>query len=436
MSLERTSVEQISISDVKPFNKKLKNYKKQVEQAKKGISYYKFYPPIIIDKNSNIVHGEHTYKALLELGHPEIAVIRVSHLSDTDIRKLRIFHESIALNADWNKENLSLEIQDLLIDCPVIELSDQIAMDVDQINIITDLTQAEAETEDIPELEDGEAITKLGDIFKLDDHLLLCGDALETKSHSKLMKDEKADTCSTDAPYNVPINGHVGNSGKIKHREFLQASGEMTDDGFTDFLTKAHTNIAAYTKDGAIIYSCMDWRHMKHMILASEASKLTLQNLCVWKKDNGGMGSLYRSQHELVFVFKNGTAPHTNNVQLGKNGRYRTNVWDYPGVNSFGSGRMNELKYHPTVKPVKMIEDALKDCSKRGEIVLDPFGGSGSTLIAAENCGRKARLIELDPHYCDVIIKRWQNHTCKDAVHAESKLTFNQIKKDLENEQR
>lgn len=244
------------------------------------------------------------------------------------------------------------------------------------------------------------------------------------------MAGEKAQMCFTDAPYNLKIDGHVGNSGKIKHPEFMHGVGEFNPHGFTDFLTPPHKFMAEHSEDGAIIYSCMDWRHLQEIQAAAARAGLTLQNICVWVKDNGGMGSLYRSRHEFVLVFKSGKAPHINNVSLGKYGRYRTNVWEYPGVNSFGGGRMGELAMHPTVKPLAMVMDAIKDCSKRGGIVLDPFGGSGTTLIAAEKTGRKARLIELDPHYCDVTIRRWQILTGKDAIHAATGKTFNEIERE------
>ncbi len=254
---------------------------------------------------------------------------------------------------------------------------------------------------------------------------------MQLDSYQKLMQDDKAHMVFTDAPYNVKIDGHVGNSGKIKHREFAMASGEMNTDQFTTFLSTAHQNMAVHCHDGAIIYSCMDWRHQTEILSAATSANLSLQNLCVWVKENGGMGSLYRSRHELVFVFKNGTDKHVNNVELGRHGRYRTNVWEYPGVNSFGVGRQGDLKLHPTVKPTSMVADAIKDCSKLGDVILDPFGGSGTTLIAANKTRRKARLIELDPLYCDVIIRRWQIMTGETATHADTGQSFDHIVSEL-----
>jgi DNA modification methylase len=209
----------------------------------------------------------------------------------------------------------------------------------------------------------------------------------------------------TDPPYNVPISGHVGGLGSIQHREFAMASGEMSQAEFTAFLQSVFGHLATFSVDGAIHFQCMDWRHVPEILAAGTAAYTDLKNICVWAKNNGGMGSLYRSQHEFVFVFKSGTAPHINNVELGRHGRYRTNVWSYAGVNSFGGDRA-DLSLHPTVKPVAMIADAIRDCSHRKGIVLDAFVGSGTTLIAAETTGRRGYGIEIDPLYCDVTIRR------------------------------
>ena len=233
----------------------------------------------------------------------------------------------------------------------------------------------------------------------------------------------------TDPPYNVPVEGHVSGLGKVRHREFAMASGEMTSDQFRRFLEAVFAHMAAHSTDGAIHFICMDWRHMGEILAAGTSTYTELKNLCVWNKDNGGMGSFYRSKHELVFVFKCGTEPHINNVQLGRHGRYRTNVWDYPGVNTFRADRLDDLQAHPTVKPVALVADALLDASHRGDLILDAFGGSGTTILAAEQTGRCARVIELEPRYVDVAIHRWQQATGGSAVHAESGLSFYEIAK-------
>jgi DNA modification methylase len=260
----------------------------------------------------------------------------------------------------------------------------------------------------------------MGDLWLLGRHRLLCGDTRGVSDLDRLLDGEHADLVFTDPPYNVAIDGNVCGLGSIKHREFAFASGEMSKSQFTAFLTETLRNLSRLMRDGAIAFVCMDWRHMGELLAAGQTAFTELKNLVVWNKTNGGMGAFYRSKHELIFVFKQGTAEHTNSFGLGETGRYRTNVWDYAGISSIGTDRSEELAMHPTVKPVALIADAIRDCSRRGEIVVDGFGGSGSTLIAAEKTGRQARLIEYDPLYCDTIIRRWEKYTGKRA-----KLTAN-----------
>ena len=256
----------------------------------------------------------------------------------------------------------------------------------------------------------------MGDLWLLGRHKLICGDAQDGQSFHQLVGNEQVDLLFTDPPYNVKIDGNVCGLGSVKHREFAFASGEMSEDQFTEFLKTTLGNASSIMRDGAIAYVCMDWRHMAEMLAAGKSVFTELKNLVVWNKTNGGMGAFYRSKHELIFVFKKGRAPHTNSFGLGETGRYRTNVWDYAGISSISASRGDELAMHPTVKPVAMIADAIKDCSRRGEIILDCFGGSGSTVIAAEKTGRRAHLIEYDPLYRDTIIKRWEQHNGTQAV--------------------
>jgi DNA modification methylase len=268
----------------------------------------------------------------------------------------------------------------------------------------------------LPETISGPAVSRLGDVWSLGKHILVCGDSTKETTYRLLMDQEKAEFVFTDVPYNVKIHGHVSGLGRIKHREFVMASGEMSESEFTAFLSSAYALMCRYTTDGSIHQICMDWRHMREMLAAGDANYSELKNVCIWNKSNAGMGTFYRSKHEMVFVWKNGTAPHINTFELGQYGRTRSNVWDYDGVNTMRAGRMDELAMHPTVKPVAMVADALKDCSKRGGIVLDPFCGSGTILLAAEKTGRRARAIELDPSYVDVAIRRWQQYTGKTAT--------------------
>lgn len=260
------------------------------------------------------------------------------------------------------------------------------------------------------------AVTRKGDLWRLGRHLLLCGDTRSVDDLNLLMDGQQADLLFTDPPYNVAIDGHVCGLGTVRHREFAFASGEMSAAQFTGFLTATLSNLARPLRDGAIAFVCMDWRHIRELLAAGDVAFDEMKNLVVWSKTNGGMGAFYRSKHELIFVFKKGTAPHVNSFGLGETGRYRINVWDYAGISSISPTRSEDLAMHPTVKPVALIMDALHDCSKRGAIVLDGFGGSGSTLIAAERTGRSAWLLEYDPLYCDTIVRRYERLVGKEAV--------------------
>jgi DNA modification methylase len=261
-------------------------------------------------------------------------------------------------------------------------------------------------------------------------HRLLCEDARDHAAYEQLLTGDKAELVVTDPPYNVAIDGHVSGKGSICHREFVMASGEMTKEAFTTFLTDVFGCLAGNTTAGSIHYTFMDWRHVDEMMAAGKNAYTELKNLCVWTKTNAGMGTFYRSQHELVFVWKSGDAPHLNNFELGQHGRNRANVWHYAGVNTMRPGRLEELAMHPTVKPVAMIADAIKDCSRRGGLVLDPFCGSGTILIAAERTGRNARALELDPQYVDVAVRRWQKYAGKAATLAATGQSFEDVEEE------
>jgi DNA modification methylase len=269
-------------------------------------------------------------------------------------------------------------------------------------------------------------------LWQLGAHRLICGDARDPEALATLLAGEAVDLIFTDPPYNVAVDGHVGGLGKVKHREFAFASGEMSETEFTAFLREALAPAAARCREGAIAYVCMDWRHMRELLAAGDAVFHEMKNLCVWNKTNGGMGSFYRSKHELVFVWKVRAGRHVNSFGLGDTGRYRTNVWDYAGVNTFSASRDADLAMHPTVKPVVLIGDAIRDCSKRGDIILDMFGGSGSTLIAADQAGRKARLVEYDPAYCDTVLRRFQALTGKVPVNINTGQKFEDPPQEVE----
>ena len=271
------------------------------------------------------------------------------------------------------------------------------------------------------------AVSRTGDLWLLGPHRLLCGNSLEEESFEQLLGADRAGLVICDMPYNVPINGHVSGLGKVRHREFAYASGEMSSPEFTGFLTTAMSLMARYSVPGSIHFQFMDWKHAGEMLEAGKAAYTEFKNLVVWDKQTAGMGSLYRSQHELVFVFKNGDAPHVNNVELGRHGRHRSNVWSCPGMSGFGRGRDELLAMHPTVKPVRLLADAIRDCSKRGGMVMDPFAGSGSTILAAERTRRRAAAIEIDPRYVDTAVRRWQTFTGMAAVLAGDRRSFAEL---------
>jgi len=396
---------------------------KQVSQIAASMSKFGFNNPILIDVNGTIIAGHGRWLAAKKLKLDEVPTICLDHLSDVELKAYVLADNKLAELAGWDKDILAIEFQNLTsMDLGFdIEIT---GFETGQIDFIIDgavSSKLDPADEIIEPDVDVPSITKPGNLWLLGKHKLYCGNSLEDASFAAVMGEDKAQMIFTDHPYNVRIGGHVCGKGSVKHKEFAMASGEMNVDEFTNFLFKSMTLLRFYSVDGSIAFCCMDWRHMREMLEAGQHSGYELKNLCVWVKDNGGMGSLYRSRHELVFIFKNGTSTHINNVQLGKNGRYRTNVWEYPGVNSLRKDRMEELTLHPTVKPINLVADAIKDCSKRQGIILDPFGGSGTTLLAAEKTGRQARLIEIDPHYCDVIIKRWEKMTGNKAVLKEFK---------------
>ena len=406
------------LDELTPYARNARTHsKKQLRQIADSIDRFGFTNPILIDASNTILAGHGRVEAARLLGLAEVPCIRVEHMSAEEKRAYVLADNKLALNAGWDEEILAEELKELL----AVDLDFDIGLTgftVAEIDSLVDGLEPEEpgdpEEDRLPE-DDGEARCRPGDIWQLGPHRLICGSSLDERTVVALMAGEKARMVFTDPPYNVPIDGHVGGSGKVRHREFAMASGEMTKAEFIAFLKTAFENLAASSLDGSIHFICMDWRHMDELMKAGEGVYAELKNLIVWVKDNGGMGTFYRSRHELIFAFKNGTAPHINTFELGQHGRYRTNVWQYRGVNTLKTGRMDELQLHPTVKPVQMIADAIKDCSGRGDIVLDLFGGSGSTLIAAHKTGRRAYLSELDPVYCDRIIRRWEAYAKDDA---------------------
>ena len=418
MSTPASQVIELSIDLLKPYPRNARTHsKKQIRQIAASIERFGFTNPVLVSDRGEIIAGHGRVAAARLLGRKTVPTLSLSHLSDAERRAYVLADNKLAMNAGWDKEILAIELQalvDLEFDVELTGFSlAEVDLAIDEANEAS--IEGPLEPEDAVPAVTGEPVTRMGDIWHLGRHRLLCGDTRDVAAMDQLMGGERADLVFTDPPYNVAIDGNVCGLGSVKHREFAFASGEMSQGQFTTFLAETLGNIARVMHDGAIAYVCMDWRHMGELLAAGEQCFTELKNLVVWNKTNGGMGAFYRSKHELVFVFKQGTAAHTNSFGLGETGRYRTNVWDYAGISSIGASRSDELAMHPTVKPVALIADAIRDCSRRGEIVLDGFGGSGSTLIAAEKTGRSARVVEYDPVYCDTIIRRWQDYTGKRA---------------------
>jgi len=404
---------------------------RQIKQIARSIESFDFIVPILIDRNANILAGHGRVRAGLKLGLDEVPVIRIEHLSEAQAKAFRIADNRLTDNSEWDDRLLAetlKELSNLELDFNI----EAIGFEMGEIDLRIEGLDSDAndpdETADVSQAA-GPAVVQAGDLWLLNKHRIYCGDALDARSYEILMQRKRAAMVFSDPPFNVKIDGHVSGLGQVRHREFAMASGEMSEAEFTAFLTLSCTQLARNSIDGSIHFICTDWRHAGELIAAGRAAYSDLKNICVWVKHNAGMGSLYRSQHELVFVFKVGHRSHRNNIQLGQFGRHRSNVWSYPGANSFGraTDEGNLLSLHPTVKPVRLVADAILDCSARGDIVLDAFLGSGTTLIAAERVGRICRGIEIDPYYLDTAIRRWQALTGEKAVHAATGKCFDNL---------
>ena len=394
------------------------------------MTHFGFTNPIIVDDAGNIIAGHARVEASKLLGMKHVPAIRLSHLNETEIRAYMLADNKLASKAGWDRELLAAELQDLQVALPQIDLDLTITGfepgEVD--SLMLDFAQSHIDPADkIPELDSSAVVARNGDVFNLGKHRLLIGDARDENSYVRLMRADMAEMAFLDPPYNVKIGGHAGGRGRIKHREFMFASGEMSSEQFVRFLQATLGACARRTIDGGITYVCMDWRHSPELFAAGATVYDELKNICVWVKTTPGQGSFYRSQHEFVFVYKRGQAPHLNTFELGQHGRSRSNVWHYHGVNMFRTGRMDELRMHPTVKPVALIADAMRDCSRRGSIILDAFAGSGSTIMAAEQIGRRAFCMEIDPRYADVAIRRWQHSIGSDAILESTAQTFDEL---------
>jgi DNA modification methylase len=410
-------------------NNARKHSRTQIGAIAKSIEAFGFTAPILVNKDRYILagHGRHQAAKLLDLN--SVPVIFLDDLTDGQAKAYMLADNKLTDRSTWDDAKVAAqlkELTELVLDFD-IEATGFEPPEIDFRIQSLDETDVADRADDF-HLAAGPAVSVHGDVWHLRDHRIYCGNAVDPAAYQTLMEGQKAATAFTDPPYNVKVDGHVSGNGSITHREFAMASGEMSEVEFTDFLVSSLTNIYANTVEGALVYACMDWRHMGEILAAAKAYKCELMNLCVWAKSNGGMGSLYRSRHELVFVFRNGKEPHQNNIQLGRFGRNRTNVWNYPSANNFGrKSTKNGFGLHPTVKPTLLVADAILDSTTRADIVLDPFLGSGTTILASERTGRRCFGIEIDPLYVDTAIERWQRMSGLNAQHANGE-TFEALK--------
>jgi len=410
---------------------------KQLREIANSIKIFGFNVPVLIDSQLRVIAGHGRVLACKALGISEVPTIRLEHLSEHQIRAFTIADNRLTENAQWDDRLLGEELNnlseaelDFSLEVTGFEMS-EIDIFIENLGPIAEEREDPADV--IPDSESKPQVTKPGDCWVLNRHRVFCGDARDVSAYSVLTKGQRAQMVFTDPPYNDPIDGYVAGFGRIHHPEFPVASGELSSWEFTGFLNQFMAQVARNSVDGALQFICMDWRHSAELISAAQSVYSELKNICVWVKENAGQGSLYRSQHEFVFIFKNGKKPHRNNIQLGQYGRYRTNVWNYRRANSLSrnteEGMLSHL--HPTIKPVELVADAILDCTARGNIVLDAFLGSGTTVIAAERTGRVCFGIELDPRYVDTIVRRWQLFTGLKVFHEVTDQSFAQREEEM-----
>lgn len=418
-----------SIASLKPNPRNARTHsRRQIQKIAESIARFGFNSPVLIDENFEIIVGHGRVEAAKLVGLTEVPTVCLKHMSKAEQRAYALADNRLATEAGWDENLLKIDFQEIFDLDPELDLT-VTGFEIAEIDLILRDDGAEPDALDdfAPPAAESPAITRMGDLWRLGPHRILCGDATDPASYTQLLDAEQAQMAFTDPPYNVPIHGHASGLGRVHHRPFPMGSGEMGKTEFQAFLTILLQQIFNHSANGAIAFVCMDWRHLEELYAAGRDAGLELKNLAVWFKTNAGMGTFYRSQHELIGVFKIGTGPHINSFELGQHGRRRTNVWTYPGVNSFGSRRDAALAMHPTVKPVALVADTIKDCSKRHGLILDPFLGSGTTVVAAEITGRRAAGMELDPLYVDCAVRRWQQATSEAAVLAATGETFDAV---------
>ena len=416
----------VPVADCRPLGRETRKHPpQQVRKLAASLDRFGFVLPILVDTRRRVVAGWGLVLAARQLGLSEVPAVGLTDLSDAELRTLRLALNRLTDDAAWDSEALALEFSEILELEPQLDL-ELSGFEMGEIDGLQSDDGGLDQEDELPPIDPATTmpITRMGDLWILGGHHLLCGDALRAESYDRVLGTDRAQMLFADPPYNVPIEGHASGLGTVKHSDFAMASGEFSPAEFQSFLATSLGHAAARSVAGAVHFVCMDWRHQREILAAGDTVYSELLNLCVWNKSNAGMGSLYRSKHEFIFVFKVGKGAHINNVALGRHGRHRTNVWDYVSQNALNGTAKSKLALHPTVKPVAMIADAILDCSNRGGLILDPFGGAGTSLIAAERTGRRARVIELDPVFVDISIERWQRLTGGTALHADTGRPF------------
>jgi DNA modification methylase len=398
-----------------------KHSPKQIEQIARVIDRIGFIVPIIIDDDNVIAAGVGRREAAMLRNLELVPVIRVQFVSEADRRAFALADNRLVELSEWDDDLLKDELEFLFEADYDLDITGFGLGDLD-LGVPTDDPEPPIELPD----RDAVAVSRTGDKWLIGPHMLLCSNSRDAVSYEALLGEERAAMVFSDPPYNVKIDGHVSGLGQTRHREFAEACGEMTPAEFTNFHRSVFRLCTRFSVDGSIHYHCMDWRHIREILDAADGIYTEFKQLVVWAKNNAGMGTFYRSRHELIFVFKSGNAKHTNNFGLGDKGRYRTNVWEVEGANTFRKGRAQDLADHPTVKPVTLVADAILDCSNRGDLILDPFSGSGTTLLAAHRTHRRGAAIEIDPLHVDTSLRRLAAATGFAPTHADGR-TFEEV---------
>ena len=426
------SVQRLATDALRPSASSVRRHpKKQLAKIQKSLTAFGQVTPILVTPDGEIIDLELVWRAAMANGATHVDVVVIADKSPQEIKALRLALNRTALDAVWDDENLRAVLVDLLDNSFDLDLTGFDAPEIDHyLNLDIPSANVEENGSDIPPL-GPRAVSCVGDIWTLGDHRVGCGSATDETIVKSVLNGRSANVCFVDPPYNIKVDGFVTGKGRHRHREFVQGAGEMSDQEFFGLIRDSLAVLQRGCTPSALIYACIDWRHVMEMTVAGHACGMPLYTICVWTKTNGGMGGIYRNAHELVCVFKAGNEQPLDNVELGRHGRNRTNVWSYPGMSSFGKGRDALLGMHPTVKPVAMIADALRDVTKRGELVLDTFLGSGSTLMAAQETGRICCGVELDPLYVDVAVRRWQNATGREAFLIKTGERFKEVSQRL-----